>query len=373
MRLEAGSWHHDLMATRVTATTIARLRLASQFLLPDASRRPAEVVRRLTAMQAQDLGAALWAVGVRAQGSGLSDVQAALTSGEIVRSWPMRGTLHLVAAEDLRWMLGLSTERSLRRAAARHRQLGIDADSVAAVRDIAVELLAGGGTATREQLFGAFEAAGQDTKNQRGIHLLWILCQTGALVQGPMQDGKQHFVLFDEWIRFSRPLEGEEALAEFALRYVRGHGPATEADFAWWTKLPLADARRGIAAVRQELLPLETAAGTFWMAAEAEDLLAGSGPGARSLFALPGFDEILLGYADRRAALPDQYAERIVPGGNGVFKPTILAGGTVVGTWKRRTKGSDVIIEPQPFEDPGPAALRSFERIAEQYRRFLRS
>ena len=74
----------------------------------------------MTATQAQDLQAALWAIGLRVPGAGLADVRAALEDGSVVRSWPMRGTLHLVAPEDLRWMLDLTAERLTRVIAGRH-------------------------------------------------------------------------------------------------------------------------------------------------------------------------------------------------------------------------------------------------------------
>src|SRR5688500_18369236 len=112
---------------RVDRKVLGRLRLASQGLL-GAGERPDSaggVVRWMTAMQAQDLQAALWAVGVRLTGSGVSDVRAAINAGTIVRSWPMRGTLHLVAPEDLRWMLELTADRLTKGIAARHRELGI--------------------------------------------------------------------------------------------------------------------------------------------------------------------------------------------------------------------------------------------------------
>ncbi|WP_309108134.1 DNA glycosylase AlkZ-like family protein, partial [Arthrobacter sp.] len=154
---------------RLSARVMGRLRLVSQGVLGEGLRSVPETVRWMTAMQAQDLPAALWAVGLRSSGAGLESVRSTLDDGEIVRSWPMRGTLHLVAPEDLRWMLSITTPRMIRAVAARHRQLEISEGDIKLCRDVALEILTGGKTATRQEMFGAFEAAGQVTKEQRGV------------------------------------------------------------------------------------------------------------------------------------------------------------------------------------------------------------
>src|SRR5687768_2749597 len=158
--------------TRVTARIIGRLRLASQGLLGGGFGSVPEAVRGMTALQAQDLQAALWAVGRRVPGAGLTDVRAALDNGTVVRSWPMRGTLHLVAPEDLRWMLELTAERLTRSIAGRHRELDIAWSDIEKCRDVALERVSGGGSLSRTELFEVFEAAGQPTTGQRGIHIL---------------------------------------------------------------------------------------------------------------------------------------------------------------------------------------------------------
>src|ERR1700733_9926544 len=99
------------MPTKASTSDLLRLRLAAQSLAPADEESPASVVDRMLAVQAQDFGAACWALGVRAPGTTLDDVIASLDAGEIVRSWPMRGTLHFVPARDLGWMLQLTTSR----------------------------------------------------------------------------------------------------------------------------------------------------------------------------------------------------------------------------------------------------------------------
>lgn len=365
---------------RVTPKVMGRLRLASQGLLGGFS-SPEECVSTMGAMQAQDLASAFWAVGQRVPGSGLSKVLESLENGTVVRSWPMRGTLHLVPPRDLRWMLGITTERSMRSAAARHRELGITAADVAMCRDLALERVASSPGATREELFKIFESAGQATTAQRGIHLLWILCQNGWLVQGPQAGtagkalGQQLFVAFDEWIPESKVVGREEGIAEFLLRYLRSHGPATLDDFAWWTQIPKAEVKAAHQSLRSQLVELDFAGTSYWLSPQIAALLDVGVPGSRTVLALPGFDEFLLGYKDRTLVLPPEHFQKVVPGGNGVFKRMIVSCGEVVGTWSRGGTGRDAVVEPEPFTTEGltPAARRSFELQAAKYRRFMES
>jgi hypothetical protein len=365
---------------RVTPKIMGRLRLAGQGLLGGFS-SPEECVSRMGAMQAQDLASAFWAVGQRVPGSGLSDVLESLENGTVVRSWPMRGTLHLVPPQDLRWILAITTDRSMRSVATRHRELGIEEADIATCRNLALDRVAGSPGATREELFKIFESAGQVTAAQRGIHLLWILCQNAWLVQGPPAGtagkalGQQLFVAFDEWIPESKGLGREEGIAEFLLRYLRSHGPATLLDFAWWTQIPKAEVRAAHEAIRGQLVELVFQGTSYWLSPETAALLDGGVPGSRTVLALPGFDEFLLGYTDRSLVLPAEHSPKVVPGGNGVFKRMIVSGGEVVGTWSRSGSGRSAAVEPEPFTAEGlnPAARRSFELQAAKYLRFMES
>jgi hypothetical protein len=360
---------------RLSPGIIGRLRLAAQGLLGPGFPGVPEAVRGMTAMQAQDLQSVLWAVGQRVQGARVEDVRSALDRGDVVRSWPMRGTLHLLAPEDLKWMLSITAGRVIRGLAGRHRELEIAAADVDAAAAAALRLVSGG-AASRAELFQAFERAGQSTAGQRGIHLLGVLCQRGCLVQGPLAGNQQLVVAFDDWITESRTLDRADGIAEWLLRYFRSHGPATERDFSWWAGIPLTDTRVALARVSGQLVELQFGGTSYWLGPETAALLDCGVPGQRTVLALPGFDEFLLGYADRSLVLPPEHADKIVPGGNGVFKKTIVAGGAVLGTWTARAGGRPLGVVPQPFDAVNglrPAAQRSFELQAAKYRRYLGS
>ena len=86
---------------------------------------------------------------------------------------------------------------------------------------------------------------------------------------------------------------------------------------------------------------------------------------------LPGFDEYLLGYGDRSAVLAPEHADRIVPGGNGLFRPTIVVDGQVVGTWRRTARAGEILVVPQLFDPPGTALLAGLTDAARALGSFL--
>jgi len=377
------------MTPSVTPATLARLRLAAQWILPTPARPstgPAGVVRWLTALQGQDFPGALWSIGLRS-GTGRAAVEDAFDRGDIVRSCPLRGTLHVTAAEDVGWILSLTAERMRQGQATRHRQLGITTPDVDRVRGLALALLEQlGGRATRDELFAAFERAGQGTKAQRGYHLLFLLCLEGTLVQGPVSRGTgngngQFYVSSEAWIANPRVLDRTEALAELALRYFRSHGPATVKDFQWWSKLTLADIKAGLDQTKDRLDTVECRGESYWLAPETAGLLGGNKPiappGARSVLLLPGFDEYLLGYTDRSAALAPHHAPLTVPGGNGMFKATVVVGGQVAGTWHKAQGAAEKqrevagVVLPDFFTELGPNQLKALEKAAAGYKCFL--
>lgn len=352
-----------------TLSELRRLRLLSQGLGRAGTPLDA-VVERLFAVQGQDLPAVLWAIGVRAPGATLDDVRGLFDRGAVVRSWPFRGTLFAIPAADLGWVRELTAERTLRSAARRRRELEIDDATLGAATTVAEQLLSGGRGLTRGALLDAFAAAGIGVDDGRGYHLLLSLSLLGTLVLGPFEGGQQRFVLADEWITAPRRLERDEALGELVRRYLAGHGPSPESDIAWWSKLPLRDVRRGLDVARAELTTLDVAGVEHWGHLPTLDRIAGEQP--RATLLLPGFDEWVLGHGDRDAVLPREHAPRIVPGNNGIFKPTVVHRGQVVGLWSRKAGARATVVTAVPFDGPlSPTVRRGIATAAEHYATYL--
>lgn len=361
----------DIQAIALSAggrREVAGRRLAAMRIHPTDHRGAAAIadtVRSSLAMQAQDLASGYWSIGVRT-GASLADVKAAVDARLITRTWPMRGTLHLLATEDVRWMCRLLNDPT--NAGLRARWAGLDiTDAVlGAARDVVTEALTGGRRLSRPAAMDLLRAHGIPPDGQRGVHILSSFCRDGLLCQGPPDDTQPTFVLLDEWVPWSLDPGREEAMATLAERYVLSHGPVTEKDFAGWIAKPLGFVREAIGLAGARIVSERIDGVRYLVHVDAP-------PPAprRALQLLPGFDEYLLGYKDRSAMLTADEERRIVPGGNGVFLSTIVAGGHVVGTWTRRITATRVQITLAPFHDLTPAHSRDVSRAAADYGAFL--
>ncbi|MFR9778500.1 winged helix DNA-binding domain-containing protein [Micromonospora sp. MS34] len=351
------------MPVRLTGAEALALRMTSLLLRPHPVARPqgvAEVVKWFGAMQAQDAASGEWSLGVRLPGRSQADVRAALERREALRTWPMRGTVHLVPSRDAHWMLAVTGIRALAGAAARRAQLGLDEDDADRAADVLGTALAGGGRLTRAECLAALGAAGLDTAGQRGYHLLWYASQRGVTCIAPQVGKEQTFALLDEWVPDPRRPDRDEALGLLALRYVRSHGPVGPHDLARWSGLTVTDARRGLAVAGDALAPV-TVDGSEALVDAA--LLDAPRTPVDDLHTLPGFDEYLLGFKDRTLMLDPAHATAVVPGNNGVFQSTVVRAGRVVGTWKRTVGKSAVTVTVRQLT-PFDAALRSRVRSA---------
>jgi hypothetical protein len=334
----------------VTAGEVALLRIVAQRLAGPKADDPAAAARWLGATQAQDWPGGLLSIALRTREGSRARVEAAFDAGEIVRAWPMRGTLHVVAAEDLGWMLALTGPRMVASAATRRAGLGLDERALAQARTVAEEALSDGRALRREELGAAWRAAGLQTTESRGSHMLGHLAQTGIVCLGPVRDAQQCVVLSADWLPPPRRLQREDAVAQWAERFFRSHGPATLTDFARWTGLPLRDVRPAVQRVRARLETLTTGDDEYLLDPATPGLLAEHREAARDVHLLPGFDELLLGYGDRSATLASGHAQRVVPGANGMFLATVVDRGRVVGTWRRAGSGRARRLEATPLD-----------------------
>ena len=344
---------------------IGPVRLANQHVSRPTFRDPADVVRWLGAVQAQDYVGGLWAIGLRTKGATEATVEAAVARRTIVRTWPMRGTLHFVAAEDVRWILPALTPRVVAGAQSRFRQLGLDGATFTRAARVAEKALAGGNVVRRDALYELWKAAGIATHDARGLHLLGVLSQEGVLCFGPRDGKQQTFTLLEEWVPTARSLERDAALGELARRYFTSHGPATVQDFAWWAGLTVTDARMGLESAKHALESADANDREFWFAASRP--AKGKSDAA---FLLPPWDEFTVAYRDRSDILDPKYARRVNAGG-GILSPVIVVRGGVVGTWKRAIKKDTVTVTPTFFKALNGADRALVAAAVERYARFL--
>lgn len=350
----------------MNSTTIAQRRLIAQHIT-QAAATPAEVVQSLGAIQAQDYLGALWALGLRTPGATEQQVEAAIAAKQIVRTWPMRGTIHFVAPADVRWMLDLLTPRVMRGTQSRLRGLEIDAALLARCADILEQALAGGQQLTRPAIYELFASHGIAATGSRGLHILGQLSMRGLLCFGA-RDGKQPtFTLLDEWVPATAALPTDEALARLALRYFTGHGPATAQDLMWWAGLTLSEAKAALAEVAPQLASAMFDGQHYYFAPALADITVD----AHEIFLLPPFDEFLLGYRDRRAMLEPAHMNLVAPGSNGIFNPIVVIGGRVVGTWKREFKQRGVVTTWVPFDTFDATQNDAIAAAAKRYGAFL--
>ncbi len=346
---------------------IALQRLVSQQIAQPAFAHPNEIVAWLGAVQAQDYLGALWAVGLRTPGATEQTIEQALAEKTIIRTWPMRGTIHFVAAADVRWMQELLAPRVVRRTKSRHTQLGLDESIMSASAEVITRALQGGKQLPRNALYALLEQANIATGSSRGLHILGRLAHDQLLCFGARAGKQPTFALLDEWAPHAQSLPHDEALATLAQRYFASHGPATVPDFMWWSGLTTKEAKAGLAAMEGQLKHTNIGGQEYYFAKDAP----GAAAETHDAFLLPPFDEFLVAYRDRSAALDPAYNERIVPGGNGIFNPIIVIGGRVVGTWKRTFKRADVIMTFSPFTAFSAAQASAITAAAERYGIFV--
>lgn len=342
-------------------------RLQSHRLLGPQPDGVASLVRWMGAFQAQELSQAVWALGARLPNCGLDDVEKALRNREVLLTWTMRGTIHLVPSEDARWMTQLMAVRRKTIDAKLLADVGIDDTILARAKAVLRERLTGGRVESRAQLMAALGEASIDTSLNRGSLMLCVLGQQGLICFGPREGKTQTFVMLDDWVGRHRELARDEALAEIALRYTRGHGPVLVEDLARWTGLSLTDCRSALKLAGRDLRCDTEGGREYW---SLSDLPEPERPGSALVHLLPGFDEYFIGYRDRRDIIAPEQEKRVIPGLNGVFKPIVVVDGRIEGLWKRTLSARGVAVEVELFH-PNQQNEVAIQQAAQDYARFL--
>jgi hypothetical protein len=248
------------------------------------------------------------------------DVPVGTFGAGIVRTWAMRGTLHLIAAEDLPLMLAIFGPLHIERGQRRLTELGLPSELAERSTADAAAILAEDGPLTRHELSARLRERGVavEAEGQAAIHVVRRAALAGVLVEVGVRGREELYGRLDPG-----PLpDRDAALAELGPRYAAAHAPATAEDFAVWSGLPAADVRRA------------------WQDPEPPSGEPEEGP----VRLLPAFDEWLLGWASRDLVLPARHAPRVLRGG--IIRPVVIADGRVVATWRLDRRRRRVELEP---------------------------
>ena len=350
------------------STDIARQRLISQGLIKPTLKSANEVVTRLGAVQAQDYGASKWGIAQRTNGLTDVDIEKEIDDGTIVRTHVLRPTWHFVAAADIGWMLALSAPRVHQANAYWYRWLEVDDAVARRSRAVLTKALRDEKHLTRAELGQALARAKIEIANPIRLACIVMRAELDGVICSGARRGKQFtYALLEERVAKSTALERDAALFELARRYFTTRGPATVDDFAWWSGLTKADARRGVEAAAPDLRHESSKGRSYWSPASERPVRISS-PLAHLL---PNFDEYFIGLKDRSA-----FSTRLQSSGV-KLRTVALSGhflainGQIVGGWKRTPVGQKVVLEAKPLVRLSQAERRAVGVVARKFGRFL--
>ena len=331
-------------------------RANNQHLSSVGFKEAVDVVRWFGAVQAQDFHAAKWALALRMRGEPSNDaLEAAYNNGEILRTHVMRPTWHFVAPEDIRWLLELTAPRVNLRAATNYRKLELDGPTFKRCYKVLVKALQGGKHLTRTELKNALNRSGITADDTIRMAHIMLRAELDGVVCSGKRIGKQFtYALLEEHVRAVRALGREEALAKLTLRYFASHGPATLADFVWWSGLTVADARRGLALIDSEIKLARIDDVDYYFARSKVKAQSA----AESAFLLPIYDEYNVAYKQREITL-------------GMLGPSVMLGGRIVGTWKARVDKNSVTILINAGRTLTKQERSAVAKAAQRYATFL--
>lgn len=304
-----------------------------------------EAVRNVVALQGQDVHATRLAVRARTDGLTADDVDAAVARGDVVRTWAMRGTLHLLAADDLRWVNRVFGPYFRDRQRPRRRQLGLGDD--ACERGVAQLASFLRSPMTRAEIV---ERIDLDLAGQAAPYFLAFAALEGVICRGPERGREPTYVLVDDWVRGGQ----DSFLVE---RYLRGYGPASPEDLAVWSGLPVTTARKAFDDVRDLIEPV----GDLFT-------LRDSGGEATQARLLGHFDAFLLGYRER--AVPLEHAKAVQTGG-GFVMPAVSVSGRIHGVWRLKSTQEHIGIDVTPFTTISARLRRELSADGADLGRFL--
>ena len=347
---------------------IPNIRLLNQQLLNPLFREPKELVSWMGAMQAQNYSMVKWAVGMRLKSATIQAVEKALHEGEILRTHVMRPTWHLVAAEDIRWMLKLSAQRiiSANDSFAKGYDLDIPNELYTKAHDLLEKILCGKKSMTKQEIAEHFTRSGIVADNHRMTRFMARAEQEGIICSGEDRGSKCTYALLEERVPPMPELTKDESLARLARSYFRSHSPAVLQDFIWWSGLSVSDAKQAVYLIASELTTEQWKEQTWYI----HDTCRTRGKLSGHIHLLPSYDEYLLGYKDRTDVLPLEHYSKAFTN-NGLFFPIVLHNGQVIGNWDKSEKKKSVDLKYSWFRQVADMDEETLERERQKFARFL--
>jgi hypothetical protein len=337
-------------------------RLASQQLASPQFSDVGDLVDWMGAVQAQDYPGSLWGIGLRLGGCTQSAVEDAIAQRKIIRSWPMRGTLHFTAPSHLRWMLKYLTPRVISRCASIYRRAELDANTLKKSEKLLLNALEGQKHLTRSEMYEVLERAGIATRETRGLHILGYLAQQGLICFGERKGKQPTFVLLDEWLGPFPMIEKGEAFSRLCGIYFRSHGPALIDDFMWWSGLTKKEAEGALSENRGVISEAAMLGRKFYFVDG-----AGTSRKIPKVLLLPAWDEYTVAYHDRTAVADAPGLRRSGFG----LSPCLVINGKIMGTWQRSFSKDRVIVTVKAFAKPGLPEKKLIASHVTRYGKFL--
>ena len=350
----------------MTSSEIIRLRLCNQQLAATKCTKPQDVVSWMGAMQAQDYRMAKWAIGLRLMASDDTIVEKAFNEGKILRTHVLRPTWHFVTPQDIRWMLDLTAPRVLSSLAHNDRHLALDKKVLKKTNDVLSKALEGGKQLTRDEVKVELQRARIDTSGLRFLHLLEHAELDRIICSGPRKEKQFTYALFDDRAS-SKIMERDEALAELTKRFFTSRGPATVFDFAWWSGLSVAHAKKGIEMVKGNFKKERIDGKECFFRVPSSF----KNETAQTVLLLPNYDEYVVSYKDRKEALDKKHFAVISKERNAVFTNSILVNGRIEGIWQRTIKKNSVTVTTRFFSPLSKSKQKLMKSGANQYSKFI--
>ncbi|HEX6756854.1 MAG TPA: winged helix DNA-binding domain-containing protein [Propionibacteriaceae bacterium] len=321
--------------TQITRRDVLRRRLAIQRLQGEGLSSAADVVRLLGCVQSQEYAHALWSLGMRTSGLKVTDAQAEFDRGDFLRTHILRPTWHLVAAEDIRWILEVTAPRVQKLNQTIYRRERLDPAILDRGLELIIEELEGGRYRTRAELGRVLVDQGIVAQRLGLAYIVMNAELEGAICSGPMRGAQHTYALVDE--RAPRSADAAGDAAELARRFFLGHGPASIQDLARWSSLTVSQCREALETIRDSLDCVTVEGVELWFDPDA--LQVGQ---SRDALLLPLYDELILSYP--LINFPQANGHPHAPGED-LFVGSVIIAETNVGTRRRTLQGRKMIME----------------------------